>query len=123
MGLKQKAADNPTMALLTTGALIAGAVVSMHQGFQLVDKMIVTEAEAQLMHTQFEQRLTDVGTKIDSQAVLNECRWLSDKIDALGYAIYVLERDQASNDFVRSKKNDLRKHREKYDALDCVQHL
>lgn len=111
------------MAVLITASTIAGAILVLWQGVDLTDGLIVTEAEARVIHTAMDERLSEVGRKIDTQALLNECRWLDDKIDGLEYEIYVLKRDVASPDFIRSKETTLRKHRDKYIALNCVSRL
>lgn len=123
MGIRKRAAENPAMALLISASTVAGAVLVLWQGVGFTDGLIVTEAEARVIHTAMDERLSEVGRKIDTQAMLNECRWLDDKIDTLDYEIYVLKRDTASPDFIRSKEQTLKKHRAKYESLLCVTRL
>ena len=123
MTIRQKASDNPAMAGLITLGSIIGAFVVVIQGIDVVDNLIMTETEAMEIHRGYDLQLTNVGKKIDEQAILNECRWLSDKIDAIGREIYTLDRDEASPDYIRSRRVLLQKHKEKYSALQCISRL
>ena len=123
MKLRERAQHNPAMALLTTLAAIAVAVVSIHQGVFLADELVLTEAEAGVIHAVYDQKIAAVGQKIDAQALLNECRWLSDQINQTEYEIYVLDRDGASADFIQSKRTILRQRTTRYAALLCAKHL
>lgn len=111
------------MAGLITLSTIVGAILVTWQGVGVIDSVVMSEAEAMVIHTAMDERLSDVGTKLDTQALLSECRWLDDKIDGLEYEIYILKRDTASPDFIRSKESTLGKHRAKYIALNCVARL
>lgn len=108
------------MAVLTSIAAVAIAVVAIAEGIDLADSLVMSEAEAGLIHTAMNTQIADVGKKIDTQANLSECRYLDDKIDRLDYEIYILKRDEAGADYIRSKEVQLRKHRDKYISLECV---
>ena len=120
MTFKQTVRQNPIMAGITTVAALAVAAVAIAEGFQLADKLHMTEPEALVIHAAMNLQIADVGKKIDTQANLNECRYLDDKIDRLDYEIYILKRDQASPDYIREKESNLRKHRSKFLVLGCV---
>lgn len=120
MSVKQKVQDNPMMATVTSIGALAVAVVAIYNGMGLIDRIILTESEAAEIHMAFHAQHDTFAKKIDEQSLLNECRWLSDKIDTLEYEIYVLERDDAPDDFLRSKRTVLNKSKAKYDFLQCV---
>lgn len=123
MGIKNTAQENPAMAVvISTGALVV-AIMSIWKGVEFTDSMIMTHNEANEIHLDYDQQISDVGKKLDSQAVLNECRWLSDKIERVEYEIYVLRRDQASPDFIQTKTQTLNRHRNRYNALQCAAQL
>lgn len=123
MTIRQKAKDNPLMAGLISLSTIVGAFLVISQGVTLIDASVMSESEARVIHAAIDAKFASVGEKLDTQAILNECRWIDDKIDGLEYEIYILKRDQASADFIRSKESTLRKHRDKYLALHCVSKL
>lgn len=108
------------MAILTTIAAVAVAGMAISEGIELTDSLIMTEAEAGVIHDAMNTQIADVGLKIDTQANLSECRYLDDKIDRLDYEIYILKRDEASPDYIRDKESQLTKHRAKFTSLKCV---
>lgn len=120
MSIRATIKQNPAMAVLTSIAAVAIAVVAIAEGIDLADSLVMSEAEAGLIHTAMNTQIADVGKKIDTQANLSECRYLDDKIDRLDYEIYILKRDEAGADYIRSKEVQLRKHRDKYISLECV---
>ncbi len=108
------------LAILSMLGAVAVAGIAISEGFELADALIMTEAEAEVIHDAMNTQIADVGMKIDTQGNLNECRYLDDKIDRLDYEIYILKRDEASPDYIRDKESQLTKHRAKYTILKCV---
>ena len=63
--------------------------------------------------------VTILAANIESQAKINTCRWLSDKIDTLETDIYVLERDGADSKWINEKKIELAKLKSRYRQTTC----
>lgn len=62
----------------------------------------------------------DVKRELEDQGKIQECRWLSDKIESLENKLYVLERDGADPERIHEKDQQLRKFQDRYDATTCA---
>ena len=120
MGIAQKAQENPVIAMISMLAAVAVAATAIWNGLNLVDAVVLTEAEGAVIHSRITVRIDTVNEQVTHESKLNECRYLSDKIDRLEYEIYVLQRDQASPDFIQSKASLLQRERRKFTALLCA---
>lgn len=120
MSIKAKAKQNPAVALAISLVAIAGMATAGWQGVVLVDTLHLTEAEAAVIHDEYDEKFTALGETITAQALVSECRWLQDKLDRLRYEIYVLERDKANGDFIQEKKSQLIPVQEKFNLLACA---
>lgn len=123
MGIKSTMAENPAMTSIISIGSVVVAIMSIGKGVEFADEMIVTEKEARMVHEQHDAQMVEIGDKMDSQAILNECRWLSDKIDRIEYEIYTMERDGVSGDFVQPKRQQRERLRNRYVALSCASRL
>jgi hypothetical protein len=123
MGIKDTAKENPIVVTVSSLVALAIAGTALWQGVQLTDQLIMTHAEADIVHAQFVQQHADFDERMLHENKLNECRYLSDKIDRLEYEIYVLERDQASPDLVQSRRQNLSRIQRRFNALQCARLL
>lgn len=108
------------MLFVTSAGAVAVSVIGIWSGVQLADDLHFTHSEAEAIHATYDAQITGIVDTIEAQAEINECRYLSEKIDSLEYEIYVLERDGASPDFIESKSQALEKVHRRFDALGCA---
>ena len=120
MGIKERAQENPFMATLMGLAAVSVALSSIWSGVKLADGMLVTQTEAAAIHAAYDLQFEDLRTQVTHESRMGQCRWLSDKIDRLEYEIYQLERDNASRDFIQSKRQQLEQERRRFNALNCA---
>lgn len=111
------------MTTVTTLALMATVGIGIVEGVDLMDELHFTHAEADAAHEVFETEIGEIKEQIAHQDRRSECRYLSQRIEDLEYQIYELQRDNASQDFIQSKQSELRRHREKFNALNCARLL
>jgi len=120
MGIKERAQENPFMATLMGLAAVSVALSSIWSGVKLADGMLVTQTEAAAIHAAYDLQFEDLRRQVTHESRMGQCRWLSDKIDRLEYEIYQLERDNASRDFIQSKRQQLEQERRRFNALNCA---
>lgn len=123
MSIKTKIKENAILATMAGLAAVSASAIGVWKGIVFADTMVMTEAEAGVIHSQHESQMSELSGKIDTIAALNTCRWLSDQISALEYEIYVLKRDAASPDFIHSKQSTLNQRKGQFDALNCAKLL
>ena len=58
-------------------------------------------------------------TSIETQAKIQTCRYLSDKIDSYEANIRLLEKESADEAWVIEKKSELKRLNEKYESTHC----
>lgn len=63
--------------------------------------------------------LNDVKQSVATQAKVNECRWLSDKIERLEATVYTLKRDKADPKWIEEKESALQKVVRRYQVSTC----
>jgi len=120
MGIKQRATEKPLMATLFSLAAGVTATMAVWSGVQFADDIILTQAEAQEIHSKYDKEIDNLVQNLNEQQQTNTCRWLSDRVDSLQYEVYVLKRDDASPDFIQSKVTQLDKIPRKFAALNCA---
>lgn len=108
------------MAAITTIGALAIAITGIWQGVELGDRLVLSEAEAAVQFAERDNRMTGLEEDLAEDRLINECRWLQDKLDEIEYEIYVLQRDGADGDFIRSKEAQLKKVERRYSSLDCA---
>jgi hypothetical protein len=123
MGIKESVRENPVMAVITSAGAIGLAVTLIWQGIQLTDELVMTHAEADIVHTEYDSKFDQLGKQLQDIDKINECRFLSEKIDQLEYQIYELERDNASADLVQSRRQNLSRIQRRFNALQCARLL
>lgn len=119
----KRSAENRIM--LAVGGLIAAAiaVTAIGTGWDRIDSAVMTEAEAKKIHDGYDTKFQTLSDGIDHQAIVNECRWLDDKLERIQHEIYELQRDSASTDLIHAKQTTLHKHERRYNALNCARVL
>ena len=120
MTVKQKIQQNPMVSSVAGILFIVALVMGTIKAVQDIDGLIMTEAEANVAHTAIDQRALTISNNLKIEATAGKCRWLSDKVDRLRYEIYTLERDNASADFIQSKKSELINVERDFNALGCA---
>ena len=123
MSVKQKIMENPMVSSFTGLILIVGLIMGSVKAVQDIDGLVLTHAEAAVIHLAMSARVDVIAEQFSKESKLSKCRWLSDKLDRLRYEIYTLERDNASTDFIQSKKKDLRNLERDFNALGCAKIL
>ncbi len=114
--VSEVARANPISAVATAVIALVAVLTATEQGFGLLDKTHVTEAEL-AVHS----AAPHAGAVVLLQAsdLRNECRWLRDKIDRLKDQIRTMESGGADVAWIAEKQTDLDRYDATYTAKEC----
>ncbi len=124
MSIKEKVQKNPLTSIAVSITAIAVGVTTGWAGIGVIDQLHTTEYELveydKTSHSVADREFGVLEDRLDVAELVNKCRWLSDRVDRLRYEIYILERDNASPDFIQSKRTDLINEEREFNALRCA---
>ena len=123
MAVKKRMEDNPVFTSVGVIVLAATGLTALGTLTGFYNSSHTSEAELIASHPVRLEEFEALKESIVSGDALSKCRWLKSEIRALEDSIYVRERDNASPDFIRALKLDLKELKEQYDDLSCTRRL